>query len=153
LFSNKKAVSEWISWVILIAFAVSISVLVGQQMIDSTKESTESLKNYIYDTQECQNVALSINNICQNSEALNIELSNIKAVRVDEFLLKVFDGSGDSETLTLQTSIMPGEKVNVTAGKSRIAAKVEVVPVISVGDKMVMCAQKTASEDEIQDCQ
>jgi hypothetical protein len=152
LITDKKAVALWISWVIMIAFAVSISVLVGKQLIDSSNKSAESLKNYVYDTQECQNAALSIESICQNPEALNIELSNIKAVRVDEFLLKVFDGSGDSETINVQASVLPGDSANITVGKSRIAAKVEIVPVISVGNKKIICTEKTVSESNIQDC-
>ena len=150
---NKRGQAVWLSFVLITAFAVAIGILVGTQIIQSSQRSAENIKEYVFDTEECNGVGISIENICQNPQALNIELSNIRNVRVDEVVLKIFDGSEDSETKNIAFSLEPGTKKSLNVGKSRIAGRVEVMPVVYVEDVVVTCKERTAEQDQIQDCE
>jgi len=149
---GKKAQAAWVSYVILIAFAVAIGVIVGSQLIQMSQKNSQELKDYIYDTQECQGVGISVQTICQNPEALNIELSNIKSIQLEEVVLRIFDGSGDAETQNVPFLLEPGKEKTLSIGKSRIADRVEILPVIYVDDSVIICQERTAEQDHIQDC-
>ena len=150
---NKKAQAIWISWVILGAFAVALGIIVGTQMIQMSEKSSEEIKNYVYDTQECQSVGINIQNICQNPEALNIELANIRNIKLQEVLLRIFDGSGDAETKNIAFSLEPGKEKTLSVGKSRIADRVEILPVINIDGSSIICRERTAEQNYIQDCE
>ncbi len=150
---NKSGQAIWVSFVILVAFAVALGVLIGQQMIESSQRSSEQIKEYVYDTQECSGVGINIQDICQNPQVLNMEVANIRNVKVEELFIKIFDGSGDAETKTVTLSIVPGDENTLSIGKSRIADRVEIMPVIHVEDQVIMCRERLAEQDYIQDCE
>jgi hypothetical protein len=149
---TKKSQAVWISWVLLVGFVVAISAFVAQQIISMTEKNANDLEQYVYDTQECTLAGLDINYICQNSEVLNMNVSNIKDIKVDELLIRVFDGSGDAETLNQQINIDPGTTKTLNVGKSRIAKRIEVLPVLHINDKIVVCSSRLVEKDNIQDC-
>ncbi|HII72363.1 TPA: hypothetical protein HA265_06430, partial [Candidatus Woesearchaeota archaeon] len=92
ILKQKKAVSPWISWVLLMAFAVVLSAFMYNFMVSYTKDSTEDMKKIVYNTDECRLVSINIESACMTAQALNITLQNRNYIRIDEMDFRFYSG-------------------------------------------------------------
>ena len=91
VFSNKRGVSAIISWVLIVAFVISLGTIVSRFMIDFTKEQTKEAKKIVFDSDECRSIAISIDTACHDTseEVINLTISNRNFVKVEKILYKV----------------------------------------------------------------
>lgn len=149
---DKKGQAVWISWVILIGMVVIIGAFVGRFYINTAKESSEKIKGFLQDTEVCSSVGLSVNSVCQLPEALNIEVANIRSINVDKVVFRIYDAGYDSESITVSALIEPGKSEEIFIGKSRMAARVDVIPLVIDDDSIVICSSRLIELDSIPDC-
>lgn len=142
-----------ISWVIIIGLVVVIAALVGKTIIDTTKEASEGLGDYLQDTQECKLAGISIKDSCQLPQVLNIEVENTETVEITGLLFRFFDVTGDAETKNINISIRPEETKDLEVPKSRMAVTTEIIPIIWTEEGKAICNEKTIKADHIQDCE
>lgn len=152
MVKGKKAEGIWIAWVILVGMVVVMSAFVARFYIDSARSSSETVRGFLQDTEVCSSVALSVVDSCQFPEALNIEVANIRSTKVDKVVFRIFDAASDSESINVDALIEPGSSRNLTIGKSRMAAKVDVIPLVEDGNSTVICSSRTVELDSIRDC-
>lgn len=150
---NKKGISVWISWVLIIAFMAVIAAFMFGWTSSFTKSSTDRLKE-VYDSVDCQLVTISIDSICQNTQTLNMNITNRKNIDIDNLIFRIYDIYGNPETKEVDTFIRHGktnvEKVEVI--KQGITSVIEVVPVVIKSDTKIICDHKKITANNIKFC-
>jgi hypothetical protein len=133
------------------AFAVIISVLMYQFMVDYATEQTTDIKKVVYNTDECRLVSLNINNACFSSQVLNITLQNSNYVRIDKMDFRLYNGRIPIHTNQTEWVMNPNrEKVfSLAAGTAGPVTLVEVIPYIVKEDMDIICSDKKAASEVV----
>lgn len=71
----KKGISNLITWVLLIGFAVSFSIIIGRYMTQSAEQQSEQTVKFIEMGLICEKILLSV-------ESTEIQGSNIKSITI-----------------------------------------------------------------------
>ncbi|NQU79004.1 hypothetical protein HQ545_04510 [Candidatus Woesearchaeota archaeon] len=143
---NRKAVSPWISWVLLVAFAIMLSALMYEFMVGYTEDSTEDMKKVVYNTDECRLVGLNADSACMSAQVLNITLRNNNYIRISEMDFRIYNGRVPLHTNETSIAMNPDriKQVLLDTGVSSVTY-VEVIPHIEKDGFEIICADKTAS--------
>jgi FlaG/FlaF family flagellin (archaellin) len=147
--SQKKAVSPWISWVLLVAFAVMLSAFMYNFMVSYTKSSTTDMKKVVYNTDECRLVSINIEDACRSSQVLNITLQNRNYIRIDSIDFRLYNDRVPIHTNLTNISMNPNRKkvVSLDTGTSTETTRIEVIPHITKENMDIICAEKKASKE------
>ncbi len=156
MFNQKKGVSGWIAWVLILAFVVSLSAFMYDFMIDYTESSTEGVKKVVYDTDECRSVSISIESACQDisSQVLNITLQNRNYIRVKKMNFRMFNPSKKPLLFnTTNTTLNPNRKKTINIPTSTdIIGYVEVIPIVIRDNLEIVCGERKATYDGVSSC-
>jgi hypothetical protein len=149
---NKKAVSIWISWILIIAFTVAISTFMYSWIVGTTEQATESFK-YVYDSAECDNVAVYIE-ACRQAQDLYINITNKMLLGVDGLIFRVHYSDFSSNTTELNVKLSPGEQKDYFIGydNTKNITSLEAVPVIQTGNFRIICSARLARLDSVGLC-
>jgi hypothetical protein len=148
VFRDKRGVDAWISWVLIMAFAVVLSVFMYQFMVDYAKQSTEDIKKVVYNTDECTRISLSINSVCFSSQALNITLQNRNYVRIDKIDFRLYNGRIPLHTNYTNITMNPNREKEMTIQTGITAmTMVEVIPHIVKEGMDIICSDKKVQSD------
>ncbi|MBT7903740.1 hypothetical protein HN587_07795 [Candidatus Woesearchaeota archaeon] len=153
---NKKAAGPFISWVLVMAFAVALSAFMYSFMVDHTTESTNEIKKTVFNTDECRQVSLSVESVCQNltTQVLNIQIQNRNYRRIDLIDYRIYDADKKPlSTNSTEISLNPDrtKQIEVT-GITQELGMVEVIPIVKREDFTIICADRKASSTIIEDC-
>jgi FlaG/FlaF family flagellin (archaellin) len=150
---QKRGVSLWISWVLIIALMAILAVIVIGWMNDFTISSTDRIKQ-VYDTTECNYVSVSIDSVCQNTQTLNMNVTNLKNIDVDKIIFRIYDIYGNPDVKEVDTLIRHGssntEKLEII--KQGVTDRLEAVPVIIQEKRKVICEKRQVSVESISFC-
>ncbi|MBW2996719.1 hypothetical protein KY349_00090 [Candidatus Woesearchaeota archaeon] len=146
---QKRAVSPWISWVLLVAFAVVLSAFMYNFMVSYTESSTEDMKKVVYNTDECRSVSLDIDSACMSAQVLNITLQNRNYARIDKMDFRLYSDIVPIHTNLTDIAMNPNRKklIEIDTGTASTVTRVEVIPHIEKEDLDIICAEKKASSD------
>ncbi|MFW6230891.1 MAG: hypothetical protein ACOC32_02610 [Nanoarchaeota archaeon] len=149
---SKKAEALWISWVLLLAFVVALSVF----MFNWTQERNQVFANELNvmsDTAECDSVGIYVENICQNPQALYMNISNKNSIQIDQLALNIYDVYLENLlSREVNVSIYPSEKENVQVLKQATTQQLEIVPVVFTETDKIFCYKKTVIVNNIDYC-
>ena len=150
VLNQKKAVSPWISWVLLVAFAVVLSAFMYNFMVSYTKSSTDDMKKVVYNTDECRFVSINIEDACLSSQVLNITLQNRNYIRIDSMDFRFYNGRVPLHTNITEIAMNPNRKkvVSLDTGTSSVT-RVEVIPHITKENMDIICADKKAAKEVV----
>ncbi len=147
---SKKAISIWLSWILLTAFMVVLSVVVYEWYINYTKESIVSMKQTVYNTDECTSISVCLK-VLNTTQDLNINVTNNGYIKVDRLFIRVYN-STDFKQFEYNTTLKPDRTrnyiFNSTNGNYTAmtnADYVEVVPIIVKDDLTVICSSRQVS--------
>jgi hypothetical protein len=136
---DKKGVSLIISWVLLIGFAVTLGVLVSTWMQDQAEETSETLLDDKTMELHCGDMAVNAffpTPTCDTISTTNKGVFTIHQVHVRSlFGTETIEASippQQAQDLNIQTVVVSGESV-------------EVIPVIKVEGKTVVCVNRKLS--------
>ena len=149
---SKKGVEMWISWVLIIGFGVMLSIIVYYWMVDRANNSAEDMRTIVYDSSECSAVGINIDSVCQDTQALYINLSNTNNLAVNALIFRTLTIFGDVGNKELNITIKSGRNEVLTVLKSGITKKLEIVPVTEVEQKRIICSASTISTESIKYC-
>jgi len=148
---TKKAVSIWLSWILLTAFMVVLSVVVYEWYINYTKESIVSMKQTVYNTDECNSISICLK-VINTTQDLNINITNKGYIKVDRLFVRVYNANGDFTQFEYNTTLKPDRTrnyiFNSTNGNYTTITNVnyvEVVPIIVKDDLTVVCSSRQVS--------
>jgi hypothetical protein len=153
MMMNKRGISVWISWVLIIAFMTIIAAFMFGWTSSFTAQSTGRLKE-VYDTVDCNFVTISIDSICQNTQTLNMNITNRKNIDVDKLIFRIYDIYGNPEAKEVDVYITHG-KINtehVTIIKQGVTSILEAVPIIVKDNKRIICDERKITANNINFC-
>jgi len=149
---NKKAVSIWISWILIIALSIALGAFMYAWITRTTETATESFK-YVYDRSECQNIGIMIE-ACNQSQTLYINVSNKLLLNVDGLIFRVHYSDYSTDSTNITVKINPGEKKDylVDYNNTKTLTDLEVIPVIQTENFRIICRSRLARLDSINSC-
>src|SRR5210317_511884 len=137
---QKKGISVWISWVLIIGMIAVISAFMFNWTTGFTTSNTQRLKE-VYDAVDCNFVTVSIDSICQNTQTLNMNITNRKNIDIDMLIFRIYDIYGNHDTKEMDIFIRHGktntEKIEVI--KQGVTSIVEAVPIVVKDKKKIIC--------------
>ncbi len=142
---SKKAVSPWISWVLIMAFAIVLSAFMYNFMVSYTEDTTDDIKKTVYNTDECRSVSLNIKSACMSTQDLNITLENTNYIRIDKLDFRLYNGRVPLHTNQTEIPMNPNRlKTVILATGVASVTRVEVIPHIEKEQMDIICADKKA---------
>ncbi len=150
--TDKKGVSVWISWVLLIALSVILGTFVLQWSKSHTIETVEDLTEKGEILTLCQETGVAINSYCQNTQTLNINVTNNNNRKVDSLLVRGFDIYNNPDGGERNISLEPEKTKTVVIVKQGVLKQAEVMPVILISKKKVVCQSRKVLLDKIEFC-
>lgn len=152
ILKNKKALAGWISWVLVIGLGIMLSIMVYYWLVERTNASTEQMQTIVYDSSECSAVGVNIDAVCQDTQALYMNLSNTDNLAVNALFFRMLTIFGDVSSKEINITIKAGRTETITVIKGGTIKRLEVTPVTESGQKRIVCSAQTISTESIKYC-
>jgi len=156
---NKKAVSLWLSFILLTAFLVALSAFMFKWMTEFTTESTISVKERAENSELCNLISASIDEVCFNTttspKSLYINITNRNDLRIRQLIFRLYkDLSGSEiETKEVNVTIKPQYKKSLTINTTLSnITYVEVIPATIKDETLHLCTDRKATFESIKNC-
>ncbi len=160
---NKKAVSPWIAYVLLIGFVVALGAFVYSWVSGYAGDATVDIKERTYNSELCESLGVSVT-ACINSSTsqdLYINVTNRGDLRETKLIFNFLKMSGNSVSeiysIEVNTSLKPqyskifdAEDINLTWTPDT-STLVEVVPGTEKDDFEIICSER-AGEASFENC-
>src|SRR3989344_3921670 len=98
----KKGVSEIISWVLLIGFAVSLAAIVTMWTLRNTETTTEGVVKMVTEDIKCSEVFINLAIDCTTK---TLTVINDGKFKIDKLMIRA-----DSSSETIEANLMPGKE-------------------------------------------
>ena len=142
----------WISWILIVAFTITLGTFVAKWMTDFTKDQTSEFQDRTMNPSFCQDTGVSLDEICQNPQTLNIKITNRKELKVNKLLFRVFDIYGNPATREKNVSMSPGDVERLVILKQGTTEKVEIIPFTNKNLNDIMCPESSVTALNISYC-
>ena len=148
---NKKGVSLYISWILLMLLIISLSAIMYNWYNSRAKKSADILKEQ--STEDiCNKVGILIEELCQNTQTLNINISNRKDIKINQLIFGLIDIYKDPETKKVNVTIYPGDTEQIELIKQGTLYQVDVIPVVVVDGITNICTNSKVFKNNIAQC-
>ncbi len=154
---QKKGESQYLSWILIFGMIVAISYLLYNWSIDQARKTTEQLEKST-DPLVCSEISISVEGICQTSNTLEINLTNINIMEIEGLVIKTVGLYPEDEdyldTITVANKLSPGESEEISVLKQGTLSNVELTPYVKKGNKNVYCEDKSVKKEknELKQC-
>ncbi|MBN1502984.1 hypothetical protein JW930_05560 [Candidatus Woesearchaeota archaeon] len=148
---TKKAMSQYLSWILLILFAVGLSSFMLVWTRNYVKGQSDDLTSRA-DNAMCDDVSLNLDGYCQNSQTLNMNITNTNLLTIAYLRLRFIDLYDNIADKKIEADISPGDTERITVLKQGTLRQVRVVPVMINDKKEIICNGKGVSLEEIKQC-
>ena len=149
---GRRGVAVWISWVLLVAF----SVLIGSIVLNFTRSHTTSTVDDLTEKGEiltlCQETGLAVNGYCQKTQTLNINVTNNNNRKIEAIMVRGFDIYNNPQGGERNASLEPGKTKSVSVVKQGVLKRAEVMPMIIVGKKRIICQSRKITLEPVDFC-
>lgn len=141
LLKSKKGISQWLSWVLLVVLAVILSVAVFKWASGVVRDRSNDLVR-LYDNEECETTSIRIENACQDTQTLYMNITNNNEQRVNGLLFRLFDVFKQPDVREKNLTLYPGRSETVRVLKQYSVKNVEVIPVVRTDENIIVCTSK-----------
>lgn len=149
---KKRGISAWVSWVLLVGLAVTIGTFFFGFARDYATQSSEDALFRGETRTSCDNSALLVKGICQNAQALNINISNSDTLDIEAIAFRITDIFNNPGLRQVNESLRPNEEKNFRVVRQGTAKQVEIIPVVSSGGRQVLCEERKIVKTDIKFC-
>jgi hypothetical protein len=149
---NKTGVSIWISWVMLVAFMVTLSTAMYYFFADYTKKSIDNIKSTVVDSKLCDNVGISATVCLKSTSELTINIKNVNYMTIDRLALDMFDVFDRPQQKSKEFNLVSGTQRQFDILKDGIIKEVHIVPVVYKDGKTIFCSNKDITVQNIESC-
>lgn len=142
LHSNKRGISEIVSYVLLILLVLAIAALIIPWMKSLIPENEK----------ECPDVSIMIKDYNCSNNIISVEIANNGRFNIDGWYARVYDENGEAKTLKDNSNIKTEQNLNVSlsAIKEYIyegnIKSVEIQPFIEDGGE-ILCDKAIIKQD------
>jgi len=148
---GKKGVAEYLSWVLLISFAAAMSVFMYSWINGQVQTNTQDIQQRA-DTALCDNVGINIISVCQNTQTLNMNISNVKVLGISSLTFRFYDLYDNQDQRSINVTIRPGEKQDIQVIKQGTLKQAEIIPVTKQENTIITCAKSKLTIENIKIC-
>jgi hypothetical protein len=148
---NKKGVSAFISWALIILLVVILSAMLFSWYLKRVQSSTDTLEE-ISNDELCNKVGVTIENLCQNTQSLYINITNIRDIAINQIVFGFTDIYSYPETKKKNITIDPAETASIDILKQGTLKEVEVTPVLFLEGKSFYCKNSKVHKTNIKQC-
>ena len=152
MLASKKGVAEWISYVMLTALAVSLGALVLHWSRSTTEETVDDIVARGDALTLCEASGIDVSGLCQNTQTLNMEVTNTKDVKIESIQARMFDIYKRPQTASRNITILPQQTKSLQILKDGILKKAEIMPVVKKDSKRIVCQSRALSFDDVPVC-
>ena len=142
----KKAVSTWISWVLLVTFVIFIGTTIFYWMRDFSTDAMTELKDRLKTSEKCDLVGIQISELTsKNAQTLNMKVTNRYNLGIDQIVFTLYDSKNDFIWLNISnTSLKPNstKEIEIPQNASLTTARIEAVPVVLDKGDQIYCTEK-----------
>ena len=149
---GKKGIQAWISWVLIVGFSIAIGALVMRFMTGFATGTVEEMIERDNQQKLCDSASISVRGICQNTQVLNINVSNNGNLRIDELLFRMYDIYTVPQVTYKNQTINTEKTLAVGVVKQGVIKQVEVMPVVQEGRKRYICQNKKVTKSDVAFC-
>ena len=149
---KKRGISAWLSWVLMMGLAVALGAFFFGFARDYATSSAEDARFRGETRTSCDNSALLVKGICQNAQALNINISNVDALDIEAIAFRITDIFDNPELRQVNETLRPNEERNFRVVRQGTAKQVEVIPVVSGGGRDILCEERKVIKNDIKFC-
>jgi len=149
---HKKGVHVWVSWILLIAFALLLSTMMYNWIYGFSEKSAKELETRTYRAEGCDDVAIVIESMCQNSQTLYMNITNNKNIIIKQVIIRLYDIYDTPENKQINLTIRPGRAEEIEILKQGHLSRVELVPVSKKGSELLICNDRVAQYEPIGLC-
>lgn len=149
---SRRGASLMISFVLLTLLGVSVGVGFLAWSKGFASSSVSDLERRSEHVTLCESAGVQVRSLCQNSQTLNMNVSNSNNVKIDELLVLLYDIYNEPQRRSINVTIKPSETRAVVLVKQGIAAQLELVPVLQSGKNRVICQSRRLEISDIPIC-
>ena len=129
----KKGISEIISWVLLIGFAVSLAAIVTIWTLRNTEQTTEGVVKMVTKDIRCSDVFINLGVDCTTK---TLTIKNDGRFKIEKLIIRTGVTSN-----TVEQTLMPNEEK--TLYNIDFTDTVEVVPLLKLDKEFIGCSDKS----------
>ncbi|MAG16136.1 hypothetical protein CMO88_03680 [Candidatus Woesearchaeota archaeon] len=153
MMDNKRGVSVWISYVMLTALVVSIGFFVLKWSRDTTEDTVQDIVERGDALTLCGATNIDIKDLCQNTQTLNMDVTNTNDIKVEGLWVRMFDIYDRPQTSSRNTTILPQKTKNdLKIIKQGIIKDAVIMPLIYKDGKKVICESRKTTFENIVIC-
>ena len=150
-FFGKKGIAEYVSWVLLISFAAAMSIFMYGWISSQVETHSQNLQERS-DTSLCDDVGINIVSVCQNTQTLNMNISNVKMLGISRMDFRFYDLYDGKDQRSVNLTIRPGEKESLEVIKQGTLKQAEIIPVTIQDDTIITCTKSKIIIENIKVC-
>jgi len=153
----RKAQSQYISWIIIIAMVVAISYFLYDWTLSQAQKTTDDI-SVSTDPLDCSGLKFQIEGICQSFNSLKFNITNIKTQNIEGFQVRTLglypDEPGYVDEDMVYTSLSPGITEKMTILKTRTLSLAKFVPVTKKENRLIFCEDQSVVKEinELKTC-
>ncbi|MBD3313394.1 hypothetical protein GF345_03045 [Candidatus Woesearchaeota archaeon] len=138
--SRKGGISPWISWVLILTFAVLLASIVSFWMRDYVSGTVGDLVSIEKRTEYCDLVGIDIDDlIVENSQTLNMKVINTYNLAVDRLIFRMYDTGNNILINSTNITIKPEQNKTISVPKNETTYRIEIVPVVIRDNEQFVC--------------
>ena len=149
---GKKGVSVWVSYVLLMMLAVILGTFYFNWMKGYTLETVDDIAGRSDYITICEGTGIWVKNICQNTQTLNMNITNSKDLKIDEIMVRTISVYNDPQATTRNLTLRPAKTESIDVLKQDITKQAEIMPVIYKGKKRIICSSRKITINDIPFC-
>lgn len=143
--------APYVSWVLLLSFAAALSAFMFAWMTTQVEISTSTIEERT-DTATCDDISVSVDEACQNTQTLNINVTNVRLLTVNGLKFRFFDLYDNTELRSINITIRPGDTQTIEVIKQGTLKQAEIIPFTKQDDKIITCTVSMTTLENIQIC-
>ncbi len=149
---RKAGEAAYLSYILLTALGLILGGIVLVWMTGYVKESGSDVKNVVYNYEKCDSISVSIDNACSDNQYVYLNITNRNNLRVNAFIITIFDNKGLPAVIELNSTIKPEKQkeLKIEANISN-ASSMQAVPIMYKDNLVMICTNKKAVST-IQSC-
>lgn len=152
IIMGKRGISVWVSWVLIMGFAIALGVFFFSWVKGFASESSDDIVERSDKITLCDSASLRIDKLCQDTQTLNINVTNVNTLKTDELIFRLIDIYEESELRNVNFTIKPGETKGLILVKQGIVKQADVIPVIHKDRKRIICENKKVALNKVEMC-
>ncbi|MBW2999990.1 hypothetical protein KY339_04920 [Candidatus Woesearchaeota archaeon] len=142
MLKQKRGVHIWMSWVLILTFAVVVSAIMLSFLREYAQSTSEEVRERVINEDRCSLMSVGISELVEkNPTTLNMKITNTQNIRVNQLVFRLYSDR-NIYIYELNTTIRPRHFKYIDVPKNGTIDTVEVIPVMFEDKFDIICNNK-----------